>query len=386
MSAHAVVHAQPSLAHNWVNFWAHCAEPNPPGLELLDVEDSPESYCLALNRIEGIPGPPRKRDHTYKYSARLSLFHKPSSTFFGETWRSQPVPASRAHKDKSVTVSFDKDPDVVLFCSRINSSDCVAVLELVMVDTDDDTGTRAESAVGWAIINIFKTRDYLPTLGSSKRGGGGGRRKASRHRDDDDDDEYDDYSDDDNDRGRSGGGGGGNLDVDVMYYGSPRALCVVAEADYSTKLRTSEARIYSSLSRFDQLSKISHLFLENQFIGLHSLVPGMEPRKVPGATQRQPCIGGEDRKGRGSGGDTFVPRFSLSPVCGLQLNEFEVCLPAEWDRRVLQQVRVISLCRVIASLLVGCRIPTNSLSPSVACVGRSRVYLQSSCPGLRLLD
>ena len=75
-------------------------------------------------------------------------------------------------------VSFDRD--YVFFYTRIDSEDCIGVLELVLTEENTTTGLTRDLGWGWSVLNLFRPRD-MAELGSSGGGGGGsgGRRQQA---------------------------------------------------------------------------------------------------------------------------------------------------------------------------------------------------------------
>ena len=261
-------------------------------------------FVLSLREIHGFTMPEeiRKLSNVTVY-VQLTFFDFETRSFFGNTYKSGPVPSPASDLDGDDAWPVEK---LVYFTTARKSPKCVGVLEVVASSFNHDTAKEMQYSLGWAVLPLFSSHGAV------------------------DIDTIEDHGDVDED----------DIESCRLYAGTPRALMFFPANEWKKKVsamnkgQRKSSRVFFSLHTSIELMDAKHLVPPDFAFGPNTPVPGLEPVLLPNAVRLTPALASRSRKRPWS----KPPPVKLDVPLDLDLSGFNLHMPRGMDSAARDQI------------------------------------------------
>ena len=279
------------------------------------------AYCIVLHNIRNLPVPePLQEMDPPHFSIRVSLFDLGTRQFFGNTWCSPENPFARQSNKRrphcriAATGNLETPSlDIPLYLhTMVNDPSCVAVIEYILADVDNGSGTTVHSyGIGWTVMPLFG-------LG---KGGQDGRRQNLR-----------------------------------IYGGSPRSLILLPPGVHRLEdARESleplhNASLVVQVLDYTPMLTCTHLIPKNIIVSNHEIIPGIGGRRggLPAKPLLQDKPSRRSRRDRNKNKkDSTKGALEMRPIrllrrSTLKVSGIKVLMPFGFEERFQDDVTAIA--------------------------------------------
>ena len=261
-------------------------------------------FVLSLREIHGFSLPEAARKlPSLTVCLQVTFFDFASQSFFGNTYRSAPIPAPS--RDAADDDAWPIE-ELVYFTTSRKSPKCVGIIEVVASSFSFETAKEMQYSLGWAVLPLFSSHGA------------------------DDVDTVDDHHDIDED----------DIESCRMYSGTPRSLMFFPAGEWKKQVAAMNkgaskiGRLHFSLHTSLELMDAKHLVPPDFAFGPSTPIPGLEPVLLPNAVRLTPALATRSRKRPWS----KPPPVRLDVPLDLDLSGFTLHMPRGMDAAARDQI------------------------------------------------